>query len=72
VTDVETELSSADESEGELVENKEKERLESLKKLQGPLEGTSYSWLTECWVDDRWSWEREGSVQDRTGIFEDE
>ncbi|CAE6435316.1 unnamed protein product [Rhizoctonia solani] len=38
VTDVDTELSSADESEGELAENKEKERLESLKKLQGPLE----------------------------------
>ena len=32
VTDVDTELSSADESEGELAENKEKERLD--KKLQ--------------------------------------
>ncbi|CCO29452.1 hypothetical protein BN14_03465 [Rhizoctonia solani AG-1 IB] len=35
VTFVDTELSSADESEGELAENKEKERMESLKKLQG-------------------------------------
>ncbi|KAG8758506.1 hypothetical protein FRC11_003557 [Ceratobasidium sp. 423] len=35
VTDVDTELSSADESEGELAEYKERERLESLKKLQG-------------------------------------
>ncbi|QRW21346.1 The BTB (BR-C, ttk and bab)/POZ (Pox virus and Zinc finger) domain [Rhizoctonia solani] len=38
VTDVDTELSSADESDGELAENKEKERLESLKKLQGASE----------------------------------
>ncbi|ELU39303.1 BTB domain-containing protein [Rhizoctonia solani AG-1 IA] len=40
VTDVDTELSSADESDGELAENKERERLESLKKLQGLLAGT--------------------------------
>ncbi|KAJ1304401.1 hypothetical protein OPQ81_005550 [Rhizoctonia solani] len=38
VTDFDTEPSSADESEGELAENKEKQRQESLKKLQGPSE----------------------------------
>ncbi|KAB5590765.1 hypothetical protein CTheo_5792 [Ceratobasidium theobromae] len=50
VTDVDTDLSSADESESELAENKEKERLESLKKLQGA-EGTSYPWLVGPCVD---------------------
>jgi hypothetical protein len=42
VTDVDTDLSSADESEGELAQNKEKERMESLQKLQGDGEGTCY------------------------------
>lgn len=36
---MDTDLSSADESEGELAQNKEKERMESLQKLQGGNEG---------------------------------
>ncbi|KAG9119101.1 hypothetical protein FRC07_006045 [Ceratobasidium sp. 392] len=35
VTDVDTDLSSADESEGEIAQTREKERAESLQKLQG-------------------------------------
>lgn len=42
MTDVDTDLSSADESEGEIAQNKEKERMESLQKLQGGNEGSIF------------------------------
>ncbi|KAG8703479.1 hypothetical protein FRC08_002810 [Ceratobasidium sp. 394] len=41
VTDVDTDLSSADESEGEIARNREKERAECLQKLQGGGEATT-------------------------------
>ncbi|KAG8743254.1 hypothetical protein FRC10_012298 [Ceratobasidium sp. 414] len=43
VTDVDTDLSSADESEGELARNREKQRAECLQKLQGGDEDTTQS-----------------------------
>ncbi|KAG8707431.1 hypothetical protein FRC09_001826 [Ceratobasidium sp. 395] len=44
VTDVDTDLSSADESEGELAHNREKERAECLQKLQGDGDDSQSNW----------------------------